>query len=148
MATAKKSAAKRKVVVKKDTPFCIIEVPDVETAAYLRAVLSPSAEDILNRKDIIEDIFDQIAGGEEGFRAVSKKVDGEGVLAVWEAIGNALCDEGIDSDSDDAPWMKDVVPDKIESYDVTYNGKDGVEIGCTTLSLTKMRAMVKKCEEG
>lgn len=124
-----------------------IEVPNLETLAYIGAVLNPNLDSYLggDGDEIIHDVFTCFAGGEEGMRAVKLKID-TGLTTVWKLVEGELTEQNCNSDQDGAPWLKPQAPTEINGDPVTCKS-DGVKVGCTFVPLKDLELIVKECKE-
>lgn len=132
---------------KKKVPFCVIEVPDMRTAAVICAQLYPSASEILGVGDLRSIIYDGICGGRAGYRAIAEKVETR-IEKIWQKLHGELDLAGAMPGGEDPPWLKNVPPENLGGYTVGYHGKDGVSVGCVDASLAQLELMVKACKRG
>ena len=125
-----------------------IEIPDVETTAYLRALLYPSSSDAWDEDvDIQGAVFDGLVGGQVGLKALGPMVE-QTTKKIWHVLDRALIKAGCNQGGVSAPWLTPKAPSEIGGEEVEYLGKAGIKVGCAPLSLEKIELMVKKCKEG
>lgn len=132
---------------KKRVPFCVIEVPDMRTAAVICAQLHPSASEILGTEDVRSIMYDGICGGRVGYRAIAEKVESK-IEKIWQKLHGELDLAGAMPGGEDPPWLKNVPPENLNGYKVGYHGKEGVSVGCVDASLVQLELMVKACKKG
>ncbi|KKN05258.1 hypothetical protein LCGC14_1089020 [marine sediment metagenome] len=128
-----------------DKWFCTIDVPNVETAAYLAAILAPDLNEYVSCKEnsISKIATAHFAGGKKGMSAAYAKIL-KGKVDVRKTLARRLQDAGAHW-GQDAPWLEPQAPREINGEEVIYSA-GGIIIGCKELVLEEMREMVKKCE--
>lgn len=128
----------------KEKLFCTVDIPTAEVAAYIEALLCTTPRYVLNnlQKRPLEHFNKYFPGGIDGAKALERSGHLESA-PVMEALTVALRAVGITETS--APWTKPQAPTEIYGNDVTYR-PEGVVVGCRSLGLEQMRAMVAKCE--
>ncbi len=129
----------------KEEPFCTIDVPNVETAAYLMALVNPSIGCLYNNDPecFHDDVVTTFQGGMTGLKAASPKILH---WHIWDQLGSILLRTGSHYTEDSAPWLKLKVPTEINGNPVTCM-KSGVKVGCTQVGIEELKLLVKECEE-
>lgn len=133
-----------------EKPFCTIDIPNVETAAWIGAVLNPNIADYLMCENaLVQMVYDSMPSkpgvGRETVRTI-QGVAQPGKSSVWRVIQGKLRHVGASYQDRKPPWLPPKPPERIDSYDVTYS-KDGMKAGCVSLSLEEMKLMVEECEK-
>lgn len=134
-------------------PFCTIDIPDVETAAYIHALIynvRPEAEEIdQSARHRLNTHFPGGYGAAKNIPSFNRMGPGAHRGGIVEKLRVLLRDAGaFGRNSTTAPWLTPKPPTSIEGFDVTYHGEDGIKVGCSTLSVVEMELMVKKCKGG
>lgn len=130
-------------------PFCTLDIPSVEAAAFLAGLLNPNPTKYSQEgvNEALEEAWAQgTMGGGTSFRYLAQHVNYWGLRDQLRPI---LFEAGFDLDKSHnmwPPWLTPQAPEKIDTYDISYN-KDGVKFGCEDISLETMEAMVKRCKE-
>lgn len=130
-----------------EKPWLTLPIPNVETAAYLCAVLNVPqhyySEGMGDR--IIEDFFIGIVGGRKHFDVLkdSEKIRDS---AIWGILNTALRRADAAWDSKNPPWGKPQVPKSIDGYEVSCSSS-GVKVGCVGVPLAELELMVIECKE-
>lgn len=128
-------------------PFCTIEVPDVETAAYLSALIWgawPDREEFkYTTRARIEKLF---PGGLEAAEEIGFGPN-SGRNSIWVSLNVALRNAGVNREGTTAPWLKPKAPDTIGGEEIKYRGRDGIKVGCALVSLEQMELIIEKCKE-
>lgn len=125
-------------------PFkCTIEIPNAETAAYIRALIQGAAlGDRHFEMSAREKIGKFFPGGVVAADRLGLTLEGER-HTIWQTLSDALYAAGISNTS--APWLEPQAPLCIDGNEVTYHPQ-GIKVGGARIDLDAMRAMVEKCE--
>ena len=129
--------------------FCTIDVPNVETAALMVAMLFPHPHRLfsMSPEKVYEEILKDIAGGEDGFKACVKQC-GDGPHKVRAQLRLKLVEVNAEKTSTTASWLKPQVPQvprEINGNEVIC-GPKGVKVGCVEVSMDELHAIIEKCE--
>ena len=120
-----------------------IEIPDLEMAAYLRALIENTYPGdprfTLSAAQKLEACF---PGGLDAVRKIG--FCGGDRYNIWKALDQALHRAGITMSS--APWLKTQAPKRIGGFGVEYN-TTGPKAGCVQLTWDEMDAIMAKREE-
>lgn len=103
-----------------------ITIKNLNTAKFLRALLNSNSTDTF-----MTDTFSSCGGSSE-FKILLKSCIGE-KNNIWDTLNNAIA------------GYKPVPPTSIEDHDVVYKGQEGIKVGCTTISVAQMEAMLEEC---
>lgn len=134
----------------KEKPFCTIDIPTAEAAAYIEALLCTTPGKVLNelQGDTLEHFQYYFPGG---IRKAKELVESGDLVSrpVMNSLTKALRDAGITDTT--APWTVPQAPTEIDGNPIDYRGDEGIRFGCNNqynLSVEQMKLMVAKCERG
>jgi hypothetical protein len=126
----------------------VVEMPNLETAAYVLALLTPGAVEIYGVANETGDLIcEAFPGGSNSMETLESKIN---LYAIWKKLKRSLREQGIDYERSLAPWLEPTVPDEIDGNTVCYtpDGGAGIRVGCAFVSLEQMKLMVEKAEKG
>lgn len=131
--------------MEKEKPYCRIDVPNVETAAYLMAVMNPSVGEIYDNdaEDFIHLVSKTFQGKTRGLRAAHAKIFN---VDIWHQLANVLKDTGCYYNEKSAPWCTPQAPTRRAGYPVTCR-KAGLQIGPVEVTTEELKLLLEKCEE-
>ncbi len=124
----------------KQESFCTIDIPNIETAVWLKTLFNASPAKVLEwAAPSFKSTMNSCTGGTESL------IDSNEIrhVYVWNQVNQAL--DVVCFDYTRPPWLKTTAPEEIYDNAVIYS-KDGIKVGCCSLALDEMREMVKKCE--
>jgi len=109
----------------KEEPFCTIDVPNVETAAYLMALISPDIKHLCSSgpKYFVREVVRTFQGGVSGLQSAAPKIRQQ---RIWHQLRSVILRTGAYYTETSASWLEPKAPAKIDGNSVTCR-KSGVK---------------------
>ena len=128
-----------------DKPFCTIEIRDVETAAYIAALIMNTNPSVSHHMEstVAAKINCGFPGGVSAAAGLKTLCGNGGRRDVLDKLEEKINQAGCTATT--APWLGVQAPTEIDGWPVTCSS-DGVKVGPTKVTLEELELLVEKCK--